>query len=62
MYNKHLEKKHMVIFGLNEIRECGGENEKQELNLQLQIKQAVPHFNMNPLVFGSERSPRNASI
>ena len=27
MYKKHLEKKHMVIFGLKEIRECGEEEE-----------------------------------
>ena len=27
MYNKHLEKKHMTIFGLKEIRECGQEEE-----------------------------------
>ena len=28
VYNKHLEEKHMVIFGLKEIRECGEEDEK----------------------------------
>ena len=27
VYCKHLEKKHMTLFGLKEIRECGGEEE-----------------------------------
>ena len=27
VYNKHLEKKHMIIFGLEDIRECGEEEE-----------------------------------
>ena len=27
VYNKHLEKKHMVLFGLKEIRQCGEEEE-----------------------------------
>ena len=27
VYNKHLEEKHMVIFGLKEIRKCGEEEE-----------------------------------
>ena len=47
VYNKHLEKKHTVIFGLKEVRECGEEDAK----LQLQPRQASPHYNMNPLAF-----------
>ena len=51
VYKQHLEKKHMVIFGLKEIRECGEEDEKKEQIPELQPKQAVPHYNMNPLAF-----------
>ena len=53
VYNKHLEEKHMVIFGLKEIRECGEEDEKKEQipELQPMQKQAVTHYNMNPLAF-----------
>ena len=44
VYNKHLEEKHMMIFGLKEIRDCGEEDE-----MQMQPEQAVRHFNMNPM-------------
>ena len=51
VYNKHLEEKHMVIFGLKEIRESGEKDEKQKLIAQLQPEQAVTRYNMNPRVF-----------
>ena len=41
--------KHMVIFGLKEIRECGEEDEKQKLMSQTQPKNALTHFNLNPI-------------
>ena len=49
VYNKHLEKKHLMIFGLKEIRECGEEDGKQELTLQMQPELAVRHYSMNPM-------------
>ena len=41
VYNKHLEKRHLMIFGLKEIRECGEEDEKQKLIPQ--PERPVPH-------------------
>ena len=51
VYNKHLEEKHTVIFGLKEIRESGEKGEKQKLSAQMQPEQAVTRYNMNPRVF-----------
>ena len=49
MYNMHLEKKHMIIFGLKEIREYGEEVEKQELTKLVQPKLERIQYNMNPM-------------
>ena len=51
VYNKHLETKHLVIFGLKEIRESVDENEKQKQIPQMQPTQAITQYNMNPMVF-----------
>ena len=53
VYKQHLEKKHMVIFGLKEIREYGGKDvdEKQDMTTQMPQEQAALHYNMNPMVF-----------
>ena len=52
VYKKHLEKRHLMIFGLKEIRECSEEDEKQELIPQTQPESPIPHYNMmNPTVF-----------
>ena len=48
LYIKHLEEKHMIIFGLKEIRKCGYEDGKQELIAQMKPKQAVSLY--NPMV------------
>ena len=41
VYNKHLGERHLMIFGLKEIRECGEEDEKQKLIPQ--PERPVPH-------------------
>ena len=51
VYNKHLEKKHFLVFGLKELKECEEEDAKRKLIPQPQPKQAVPNYNMNPVVF-----------
>ena len=52
VYNKHLETKHMVIFGLKELRESVDEqDEKQKQIPQKQPDPAVKQYNMNPIVF-----------
>ena len=51
VYKKHLETKHMVIFGLKEIRESVEEDEKQKQIPQMQPDSAVKQYNMNPMVF-----------
>ena len=51
MYNKHLEKKHMVIFGLKEIRESVDEDGMQKQIPLMQPMQAITQYNMNPMVF-----------
>ena len=45
VYNKHLEKKHSVIFGLQEIRKCGEEDEKKKLIPQMQPEASGTHYN-----------------